>query len=335
MTTEPAQDGELPRRKFDDIASLYRPVGASNGASTAFPQHRPAFIPLPPTYTAPVRQPEPAPPKATAPVSVAETAPTTTPLEIVPVAPAQTRIEPTVSAPRPASTPAPRARPNEIPWPDAFQPRPNYRKPQRSKLAWLLLIPAGLIAAAAITMVDPRSIRSWVDINLLHRAPTAGTLDSPLLPDAFRKSGAATPQPAATQKSSAATPSSMNDPAPSAAEQVQTPALALSAPGTVAPAPTAAAAATPIHIGIQFRRNIPGADGEARRIAALLQSSGGSIELHPNVATVRAATINYYNPADKDAASALATVLANEAPSWLVRLGTTKNPPGTIDVWLP
>ena len=33
--------------------------------------------------------------------------------------------------------------------------------------------------------------------------------------------------------------------------------------------------------------------------------------------------------------AALATALGNEASSWTVRLGTGKNPPGTLEVWLP
>ena len=325
MTTEPAPDGGVQRRKFDDIASLYRPVVAGNGPSAAFPPHRPAFIPLPPTYTAPVRHPEPEPPQVAAPADIPET----TQLKVVPAPTVETRIEPTLPATGPATASATRSRSNEIPWPDAFQPRPNYRKPERSNWTWLLLIPAGLVAAVAITMVDPRGIRSWVETNLLHRTPTAGTLDSPLLPGAFRTPGNATPAQPATQA-----PSSTTDSAP-ASDPNQTPALVMAPPGAATAAPPTTAAAGPIHVGIQFRRNIPGAEGEARRIAALLQNSGASIELRPNVATARAATINYYNAADKDAASALATTLANEAPSWLVRLGTAKNPPGTIDVWLP
>lgn len=318
MTTEPGQNGDPQRRKFDDVASLFG--NGVPGTGAGFPPHRPAFIPMPPTYTVPIRQPEPKPePASDLDEEFANTVHITT-------VPASTSIEPTVLPLRLDPPPHARSRPAEIPWPDAFEPRPNYRKSEGKKWSWLFLIPAGLVAAAAFTLVDARSARSWIDKVILHRTPVAGTLDSPLLPQAFR------PAPPGT---AAATPP--------VEEPIRYPALPTSPvpipPGTeVSPAPEpvqVAAAAAPIRVTIQFRRNIPGADGEARRIAALLQSYGGSIELHPNASTVKVATINYYNAADKDAAAALATVLANEAASWIVRLSPAKNPLGTLDVWLP
>ena len=239
-------------------------------------------------------------------------------------------------APNGVPTASARTRPAEIPWPDAFEPRPNYRQRDGRSWSWLLLLPAGLVAAAAITLVDARSVRTWIDTTILHRTPIAGTIDSPLLPGAFRAG--------TTNAPSTGTPPTNTTASKPAEEDIPYPAIPTSPvpvpPGTeVSPPPSEpvdpAAAAVPIHVNIQFRRNIPGADGEARRIAALLQSYGGSIELHPNTATARVATINYYNAADKDAAAALATTLSNEAASWIVRLGTTKNPPGTLDVWLP
>ena len=312
---------------------------------------------MPPTYTAPVKRPEPAPPQdepvdsdlptealanppAIAPVPFS---PPATPLPHPPIDVARAATIP----PKPVPAAAARTRPAEIPWPDAFEPRPNYRKRDGRNWSWLLLFPAGLVAAAAITLVDARSVRTWIDTTILHRSPVAGTLDSPLLPGAFRTGTVNTPSAGAPSTGTLTTGTPTTDTIASkpAQEDIPYPAIPTSPvpvpPGTeVSPPPSepvdaAAAAATPIHVTIQFRRNVPGADGEARRLAALLQSYGGSIELHPNATTARVATINYYNAADKDAAAALATALSNEAASWIVRLGTTKNPPGTLDVWLP
>lgn len=300
---------------------------------------------MPPTYTAPVKPPEPAPPQD----SVDSELPTEGPANTLAIPsaplspPATTLSRPQIEAARaPASPPnsvptvAARTRPAEIPWPDAFEPRPNYRKRDGRNWSWLLLLPAGLVAAAAITLVDARSVRTWIDTTILHRTPVAGRMDSPLLPGAFRAETTNTPSTGTSPTNTVASKPAQAD--------IPYPAIPTSPipvpPGTeVSPPPSEpvdpAAAATPVHVNIQFRRNIPGADGEARRIAALLQSYGGSIELHPNTATARVATINYYNAADKDAAAALATTLSNEAASWIVRLGTAKNPPGTLDVWLP
>lgn len=305
---------------------------------------------MPPTYTAPVKRSEPAPPQDPAdPELPTEGLANILALPPAPLSPPATSLpRPQIEAthapatpPNSVPTPAARTRPAEIPWPDAFEPRPNYRKRDGRSWSWLLLLPAGLVAAAAITLIDARSVRTWIDTTILHRTPIAGTMDSPLLPGAFRAGTTNTPSTGTPSTGTPPTNTAASKPAEAA---ILYPALPTSPvpvpPGTeVSPPPSEpvdpAAAAVPVHVNIQFRRNIPGADGEARRIAALLQSYGGSIELHPNVTTARAATINYYSAADKDAASALATTLSNEAASWIVRLGTAKNPPGTLDVWLP
>lgn len=299
---------------------------------------------MPPTYSAPIKRPEPVSPEDTSKSEpegeLSEELAKTVHITTVPQAPVETRIEPTAllrteptALSRIDPPPVARPRPTEIPWPDAFEPRPNYRKRAGRNWSWLLLIPAGLVAAAAITMVDARSIRTWIDTTILHRTPVAGTSDSPLLPRAFRPAPTVTAGTTPPAEEPIPYPALPTSPVPNS--QPAVPPGADASPPAPDPAETAAAAATPIRVTIQFRRNIPGADGEARRIAALLQSYGGSIELHPNATTVRVATINYYNAADKDAAAALASLLANEASSWLVRLSPTKNPPGTLDVWLP
>ena len=244
-------------------------------------------------------------------------------------------LEPVPSPPPQPEAPA-RPRPREIPWPDAFEPRPNYRKPEPRNWSWLLVIPLALMAALAFIVLDTHSLKLWIDINVLHREPIVASMDSPLLPAPFRPvpidPGASIPAPVA-------------EVAPDPLDS--TPALPTSPvpvpPGTeVSPPPVdptqaavAAAAAPPIHVTIQYRRGIPGADGEARRLAALLQNTGGSVELHANAATVRAPMIMFYNAVDKHSAASLATVLANEVASWTVRQGTGKFPPGSIDIWMP
>ncbi len=346
MTIEPGQDAEPKRRKFDDVTSLFGPIVPVGNATSRFPPHRPAFIPLPPSSVIPTARGTPPSSSEAAPDPLPDLPPEqdlssntevdedlagTVRITTTPPALSETRIEPTlpvrIDPPPPARPRAAKARRSaEIPWPDAFEPRPNYRRRQSTNWSWLLLIPAGLVAAAAITMIDARAARIWIDTTILHRTPVAGITESPLMPRPFR-----TPNTAKTETPAAGPPNPYpaipTSPAPVA-------------PGTeVSPPPpdptNSTGAAAPIRVTIQYRRNIPGADGEARRLAALLQSYGGSVELHPNATTVPAATINYYNAADRDAATALASVLASEASAWLVRLGTTKNPPGTLDVWLP
>ena len=268
--------------------------------------------------------------------------------------PALARIPEPEPEPPPKPRPVPRPHPKELPWPDAFEPRPNYRRREPRNWSWLLLIPVGFVAAVGITTLDPRTIRMWLDDHILHRTPEPGSMDAPLLlnpssiPDppaapaaAPAPSSSRSPSPAATTPTTAPAP-----PTPPPEAPILYPAIPTSpvpvppgvdvSPPPVDPADAAPAARpTPIHITIQYRRNIPGSEGEARRVAALLQSYGGSIELHPNVTTVRVPTINYYNPADKAAATALGTALANEAANWSIRAGTAKTPPGTLDIWLP
>ena len=318
MTVEPGQEPAAPRRKFDDVASLFGTIVPPPGAAP-----RPV-----------AGYPVPAAPEQKAPTPVMQP-------------PALARIpEPEPEpAPPPKPRPAPRPHPKELPWPDAFEPRPNYRRREPRNWSWLLLIPVGFVAAVGITTLDPRTIRMWLDDHILHRTPEPGSMDAPLLlnpssiPDPPAAPTAA-PAPTPTTPTTAPAPPTPPPEAPILYPAIPTspvpvpPGVEVSPP-PVDPADAAAARPTPIHITIQYRRNIPGSEGEARRVAALLQSYGGSIELHPNVTTVRVPTINYYNPADKAAATALGTALANEAANWSIRAGTAKTPPGTLDIWLP
>lgn len=341
MTTEPGQNAEPKRRKFDDVTSLFEPIVPGAGAASQFPPHRPAFIPMPTPSVIPNRRAKPqASPPTTQPEEspdvpeddeLAANLPRNVRITTVPSA-ADARVVPALSL-RVEPPPPTRPRPAEIPWPDAFEPRPNYRNREPKKWSWLLLIPAGLVAAAAITLIDARTVRNWIETTILHRAPTAGIIDSPLMPQPFRTSPTTTVAPAGAENTAPVAPPNPYPALPTS--PVPVPPGTEVSPPPPDPAETATTAAAPIRVTIQYRRNIPGADGEARRLAALLQSYGGSVELHPTATTVRAATINYYNPGDKDAAAALASVLANEAPTWIVRLGTIKNPPGTLDIWLP
>lgn len=305
MTDEPGQDRSPPRRKFDDVASLFGTIVPAPGAIP-----RPATIyPILPAVREWPPKPDPEP----------EPEPQIEPLATVLAQPAiepghEVKIGPRVQRPHP----------NEVPWPDAFEPRPNFRRREPRNWTWLLLIPVGFVAAVGMITLDPRTVRTWVEINLMQRTPAAAITTAPVpLPP---------PSPPAAETPVAEFP----NPYPAIpTSPVPVPPGMEAAPPPVDAAQTAAAAAAPIRITIQYRRNIPGSDGEARRIAALLQTYGGSIELHPNQATTRVPTINYYNAADKTAATALSTVLASEAVNWTVRLGTTKSPLGTLDVWLP
>ena len=325
MTVEPGQEPAAPRRKFDDVASLFGTIVPAPGADP-----RPA-----------AGYPVPAAPEQKAPTPVLQP-------------PALARIpEPEPEpAPPPKPRPAPRPHPKELPWPDAFEPRPNYRRREPRNWSWLLLIPVGFVAAVGITTLDPRTIRMWLDDHILHRTPEPGSMDAPLLlnpssiPDPPAAQAAA-PAPSSSRSPSPTTPTTAPAAAPTPPPDapILYPAIPTSpvpvppgvdvSPPPADPADAPAARPTPIHITIQYRRNIPGSEGEARRVAALLQSYGGSIELHPNVTTVRVPTINYYNPADKAAATALGTALANEAANWSIRAGTAKTPPGTLEIWLP
>ena len=335
---EPAQDGEAPRRKFDDVASLFGTIVPPPGSGPRPAEDDPVpFAPRRPSPQAiplePRDPPVPPPPFiGKQPVPLAPTGPIELPVtgHVVQLQPVSKPAAPPDPVPMPAPLSLqelgapPRPRPTEVPWPDAFEPRPNFRRREPRNWTWLLLIPVGFVVAVGFTMLDPRTIRNWLDANVLHRVSVPATTSAPLL--------APPPQPAATA------------PAAPVEAPILYPALPTSPvpvpPGTeVSPPPPDPTAPTPPavapHITIQYRRNIPGSDGEARRIAALLQSFGGSTELHPNATTVRVPTITYYNPSDKAAAAALATALANEAVSWTVHTGTTKNPLGTLDVWLP
>ena len=306
MAIEPEQDREPPRRKFDDVASLFGNIVPPPGALRQPVENRlppPEFTPPP----EPTPQPAPAPPRQAMFQEEAQPAP------LPDLAPK-------------ATTPY-RPRPKELPWPDAFEPRPNFRRREARNWSWLLLIPVGFLAAVAITTLDPRTIRSWLETHVFHRQPVSGSLDAPLL---------TAPTPVPTPTPLAQIPAEVPTPYPAIpTSPVPVPPGVEVSPPPPTQAETAAAAAAPIHITIQYRRAIPGAEGEARRVAALLQSYGGSIEMHPNPTTVHAPTINYYNSADKTAATALATVLAHEAANWIVRVGTSKNPLGTLDIWLP
>ncbi len=298
MTDESAQGRETPRRKFDDVASLFGAIVPAPGG----------FRPPAGDYPVPFAPRNPPPPVPTELHAV--TRPVLEP-EPIPEPIPERRLE---------RTAAPRPHPTEVPWPAAFEPRPNFRRREPRNWSWLLLIPVGFVAAVGITMLDPRTIRNWLDTNVLHRTSVPATITAPLLsapPDPAPPAEVPTPYPALPTSPVPVPPGTEVSPPP------------------VDPAVAAAAPAVPVRITIQYRRNIPGSDGEARRIAALLQSSGGSIELHPNATTVRVPTITYYNPTDKAAATDLATALANEAISWTVHAGMAKNPPGSLDVWLP
>jgi hypothetical protein len=59
------------------------------------------------------------------------------------------------------------------------------------------------------------------------------------------------------------------------------------------------------------------------------------VELRPTSSTYRSPTIHYYNQADKEAALAMARLLAGDGGGgWVVRSGPSR-PPGAVDIWVP
>ncbi len=349
-------------RKFDDVASLFgsivppagstvRPERRMHALPTALPENdAPPVIPVPAAMPTPRIAPAaeagaPAEGAASGPVAIAfDGASVGGPIgQPAPALPAAAP-RPKVASPRAATVTklpqrpaAARPRPTEIPWPDAFEPRPNFKKREPRNWSWLLLIPVGLIAAYGITVLDVRAIKGWVDSHVLGRTPGVVSDSGSLLPAPFRTgagTGTGTAEPAVPAAPAANAPEA-NTPFPAIptspvpvppGTEVSPPPMEPVQPGAAAPA---------IHVGIQYRRTAPGAEGEARRMAALLQNTGGSVELRPTTTTVRAPTITYYNADDQPAAAALAKVLANEASSWTIRLGTGKFPPGSLDIAMP
>ena len=83
---------------------------------------------------------------------------------------------------------------------------------------------------------------------------------------------------------------------------------------------------------IYYRRSQASAEGEARRVAAKV----GNAEIKPSSSTSRSPMIYYFNPADREAATAMARSLAGEGASgWIVRAGPTRPNTGAIDILLP
>lgn len=327
LTSESEQPAE-PGRKFDDIASLFGSIVPVPGtAKHPMRPFKPLSIPRPDAAPAAVI-PAPSSPLSSAPrpelhEPVDEIAPE--PEAMVSFEDLESELAALESSDAPIAL---RTRPQEIPWPDAFEPRPNYRKPEPRNWTWLLLIPVGLMAAFGVSVIDTRSLKGWIDTNVLHRTLIAAAPNESLLPVPFRTDATAAAAPTEAPNLTPALPTS---PVP------VPPGTEVSPPPPTSPAE--AVVPPPIHVTIQYRRGVPGADGEARRMAALLQNTGGSVELHPNATTLKSPTIMFYNVADKNSAAGLAVTLANEAATWTVRQGaitpTSHTPPGSIDIWMP
>lgn len=93
----------------------------------------------------------------------------------------------------------------QVPWPDAFEPRPNWRRPKAARSwSWLLLVPLGILVAVVVATVDTRALRDFIDLHLLHRQPKQESETTSLLPAPFR-TGPATP-PASPSATPAPTP---------------------------------------------------------------------------------------------------------------------------------
>ena len=153
-------------------------------------------------------------------------------------------------ASRPQSAAAPPPRPTEIPWPDAFEPRPNFRRKREERAwSWMLLLPLGAVVAVAVTMIDPRAIRGFVDRRVLHRDPPSAAIDTVLLPAPFR-SGAKVAPGAEDNAAPVTGPAPGSAPVPTAVPSAAPPDAPppLPSPSPTTP-PTAAAPATPVPQG--------------------------------------------------------------------------------------
>jgi hypothetical protein len=83
---------------------------------------------------------------------------------------------------------------------------------------------------------------------------------------------------------------------------------------------------------VYYRRNEGGAEGEARRVASKL----GNAEVRSSSSTSRSPLIYYFNPADREAATAIARSLAGEgAAGWIVRVGPSRQNASGIEILLP
>lgn len=250
MNSEEQQQGEVGRRKFDDVTSLFGRIVPPPGTPVrpaATPEVKPiSTTPLDPaaaprpvndqpaaravTLPSPDPLPDPAPP-ATIPAPNATT-PAAAPAE---PRPARPRSPPLPVAPerekprrdargRTEKTRKPAS--SELPWPDAFAPRPNFeRKRTARSFTWILLIPLGAVVATGIVMLDPRAIRDFIDRTMLQIQPRPATDAPSLLPAPFRPG--ATVSPSSPPASAVSAPV---DPTPIA------PAPAVPAPIVTAPA---------------------------------------------------------------------------------------------------
>ena len=416
-STESDPTSGAGRRKFDDVASLFSPIVPAAGSPVRPPETlRPIALPQvsddalspddgarlapPPSLRAassepllslPSAGPFKIPPVEIAkPAAVVRTAPVRLEQRGEPANAARAQTDAVPSpAKRPAGSPGRKA-----PFPDAFAPRPNYRPTRKgSWLYWLFLVPFAGVVAVAITFVDARGVRNFIDQTLPQYLPaplarqftrstpkpvlpppfpppiapparsapsTTGaiTLDEPpalagvvlpnppVLPTAVIEQAA--PEPAAAPAQPPDPPAQMAAIAPTsampAAPAPESPApvgqgLADPAVQTTGndvspaiPAPPNATPGPPPRVTVYYRRNQGGAESEARRVAAKI----GSADIKASSGAVRSPMIFYFNPVDRDAATALARTLANEGPGgWIVRAGPPRPSAGTIEVDLP
>lgn len=255
MNSEEQQQGEVGRRKFDDVTSLFgrivpppgtpvRPAATPDVKPISTTPLDPAAAPRPVndqpaaravTLPSPDPLPDPAPP-ATIPAPNATT-PAAAPAE---PRPARPRSPPLPVAPerekprrdargRTEKTRKPAS--SELPWPDAFAPRPNFeRKRTARSFTWILLIPLGAVVATGIVMLDPRAIRDFIDRTMLQIQPRPATDAPSLLPAPFRPGATVSP----SSPPASAVPAPV-DPTPIAPAPIE-PAPIVPAPAVPAPA---------------------------------------------------------------------------------------------------
>lgn len=273
--------------------------------------------------------------------------------------------EPIAKAARPASVHAP----PEPAFVQAWEPKPNWRKPR--SWTWVLLLPLGLLGAGIVAS-DPAELRRWFhehvwapppvpEPHLLATAPPGTGSDSPQtrpspppaagpVPENSEAPVPAAPSPSAEETQTPAPPAlepqaapaepvvaPVAPPPPPAVEAPPAPAPEPVAPAASAPAPPPAVPATPIFgpVAIRYRKGQSGADAEAARLLAQVQPLAAQADLRSTTTGYRTPTILFFRPEDRDDAESLSQVITAPGGPWTIRQGQGRRKAGALEVWIP
>jgi len=261
VSIDEPHEGQTDKPKFDAVASLFGNIVPPPGTPVrpGLAARKQARLPEPPLPdpTGPVQfipPPRLVPPPDLSPPSIPPPAMVSMP-QAEPGLPIVERTAPRPLPPPPPRLPDPalaaraqtKTKPSSrsIPWPDAFEPQPNYRrKPASTYWTWLLLVPVLAVVAIGVFTLNPRTIRTFVDTHFPQlQHPTVGAVTS-LLPAPFRTDSSGGAAPATTPASPAAAPPpaaagdtpaepSSSAPTPPASEPIASP----ESPAAITPPP--------------------------------------------------------------------------------------------------